>query len=103
MATRNAVRRPRGRAGRRSQAQRREPTRSPLPYSRRNWTFLGAGVGTILIGYLCLSQPPVDGFLSLTLAPVLLVIGYCVLIPLGLLLGESKKPTDEASDRSVGG
>ena len=103
MATQNAGRRPRGRAGRRSQARRREPARSPLPYSRRNWTFLGAGVGTILIGYLCLSQPPVDGFLSLTLAPVLLVIGYCVLIPLGLLLGESNKPTDEASDKSVGG
>ncbi|MDE2888686.1 MAG: hypothetical protein OXR72_10750 [Gemmatimonadota bacterium] len=103
MATRNTGRRPRGRAGRRSQAQRREPARSPLPYSRRNWTFLGAGVGTILIGYLCLSQPPVDGFMSLTLAPVLLVIGYCVLIPIGLLLGESKKPTDDASDKSVGG
>ncbi len=103
MATRNPGRRPRGRTGRRGQTQRREPARSPLPYSRRNWTFLGAGVGTILIGYLCLSQPPVDGFLSLTLAPVLLVIGYCVLIPLGLLLGGSKKPTEDASEKSMGG
>ncbi|MCE2438024.1 MAG: hypothetical protein J4F39_01215 [Candidatus Latescibacteria bacterium] len=103
MTTRNARRRARGRAGRRSQAQRREPARSPLPYSRRNWTFLGAGVGTILIGYLCLSQPPVDGFLSLTLAPVLLVIGYCVLIPLGLLLGGSEKPAEDASEESMGG
>ncbi|MDE3000551.1 MAG: hypothetical protein OXU79_15885 [Gemmatimonadota bacterium] len=103
MATRNAGKRPRGRAGRRNQAQRRETARSPLPYSRRNWTFLGAGLGTILIGYLCLAQPPVDGFMSLTLAPVLLVIGYCVLIPIGLLLGESKKPADDVSDRSVGG
>ena len=41
--------------------------------------------------------------MSLTLAPVLLVIGYCVLIPIGLLLGESKKPTDDASGKSVGG
>ena len=103
MATRNPGRRPRGRTGRRAQTQRREPAGSPLPYTRRNWTFLGAGVLTILIGYLCLSQPPVDGFLSLTLAPILLVIGYCVLIPLGLLLGESKKPPDEASGKSVGG
>lgn len=103
MTTRNAGRRPRGRVGRRSQAQRRKPARNPLPYSRRNWTFLGAGLGTILIGYLCLSQPPVDGFMSLTLAPVLLVIGYCVLIPVGLLLGESKKPTGDASGKSVGG
>jgi hypothetical protein len=103
MATRNPGRRPRGRTARRAQTQRREPARNPLRYSRRNWTFLGAGLGTILIGYLCLSQPPVDGFLSLTLAPILLVIGYCVLIPLGLLLGESRIPTDETSEKSVGG
>ena len=103
MATRNPGRRSRDRTGRRTQAQRREPISLPLPYTRRNWTFLGAGAGTILIGYLCLSQPPVDGFLSLTLAPVLLVTGYCVLIPLGLLLGGSNKPPDEASDKSVGG
>ena len=103
MATKNSGRRSRGRTARRVQKQRRESARSPLPYSRRNWTFLGAGVGTILIGYLCLSQPPVDGFLSLTLAPVLLVIGYCVLIPLGLLLGGSEKPAEDASEESMGG
>ena len=103
MATKNSGRRSRGRTARRVQKQRRESTRSPLPYSRRNWTFLGAGAGTILIGYLCLSQPPVDGFLSLTLAPVLLVIGYCVLIPLGLLLGGSEKPAEDASEESMGG
>ncbi len=103
MATKNSGRRSRGRTARRVQKQRREPAPSPLPYSRRNWAFLGAGLCTILIGYLCLSQPPVDGFLSLTLAPVLLVIGYCVLIPLGLLLGGSEKPAEDASEESMGG
>ena len=34
----------------------------------------------------CMSQPPVDGFLSLTLAPILLVIGYVFLIPMALLM-----------------
>ena len=40
----------------------------------------------ILFGYLCLSQPPVDGFLSLTLALILLGTGYFILIPIALLL-----------------
>jgi hypothetical protein len=38
-----------------------------------------------VIGYLCLAQGPHDGFLSLTLAPLLLVIGYCVVIPWGIM------------------
>lgn len=64
-----------------------------------------AGIGTILIGYLFLAQPPVDGFLSLTLAPILLVLGYCVLIPIALLLGEptSKEARTEEPQDQVGG
>ena len=79
--------------------QRRTPNRGPkraLPYSKRNWRLLGLGLAIIALGYVFLSRPPVDGFLSLTLAPLLLVLGYCVLIPMALLKGEKeeKPPTD---------
>ena len=57
-----------------------------LPYDRRNAIVFAAAIGTILIGYICMAQPPVDGFLSLTLAPILLVIGYVFLIPAALLM-----------------
>ena len=57
-----------------------------LPFAKRNYLWLGIGLLTIVAGYIALAQPPVDGFLSLTLAPILLFIGYCVLIPLGILL-----------------
>ena len=98
--------RTRGRKARRTQ----ETTPAPrglrdLPYTKRNVQFLVAGLAIILIGYLCLAQPPVDGFLSLTLAPILLVIGYCVLIPIGLLI-RGKKEHEEASEetgQTVGG
>jgi len=56
-----------------------------LPFARRNWTLFGIGLATIALGYLALAMPPADGFLSLTLAPLLLVGGYCVLIPLAIL------------------
>ena len=45
-----------------------------------------SGLAPIGLGYTLLSLPPHDGFWSLTAAPVLLVLGYCGLVPLGLLL-----------------
>ncbi len=56
-----------------------------VSFTKVNYWLFGASALVLLIGYLTLRQPPVDGFLSLTLAPVLLVIGYCILIPVAIL------------------
>jgi hypothetical protein len=47
------------------------------------------------LGYIFLSIPPVNGFMSMTVAPFLLVAGYCVIIPLALLAGEKKDKAPE--------
>ena len=65
-----------------------------LPFTRKNWTLAAAGLASILIGYVCLRIPPAEGFLSLTLAPVLLVAGYCVLIPLAILARDQTEERD---------
>ena len=70
----------------------------PLPYDRRNLVVFLSGLAVIAVGYLCLGQPPVDGFLSLTLAPMLLVIGYLGLIPAALLL-KKKDETQKTEDK----
>ncbi len=57
-----------------------------LPFTGRNYLWLGIGLGSIILGYISLAQGPVNSFWSLTLAPILLVLGYCVLIPVGILL-----------------
>jgi uncharacterized membrane protein HdeD (DUF308 family) len=44
----------------------------------RNW-ILALGFASIIVGYVFL------GLGSISLAPVLLVLGYCVLMPLALL------------------
>ena len=67
---------------------------SDLPFMRKNWTLAAAGLASILIGYVCLRIPPAEGFLSLTLAPVLLVIGYCILIPLAILARGQTEESD---------
>jgi hypothetical protein len=67
-------------------APSRAPQSSPadsegaLRFSRRNLMLLGAGLASIILGYVLL------GNADTTLAPLLLVLGYAVLIPLGIIL-----------------
>ena len=56
-----------------------------LPFGKKNYLWMGSGLVVILLGYFFLGQGPVDSFWSRTLAPVMLVIGYCILIPYGIL------------------
>jgi len=56
-----------------------------FPFTRRNWAIFSLGIAVIVFGYFLLSIPPADGFLSLTAAPLLLVTGYCVLLPIAIL------------------
>ncbi len=61
---------------------RRKPAESDLGFtwSNRNSLLLGLGVVVLVAGYIALSKG------SISLAPVLLVVGYCVLVPASLLL-----------------
>ncbi|MDP3909692.1 MAG: hypothetical protein Q8Q14_04820 [Gemmatimonadales bacterium] len=52
--------------------------RSRLRFGPRNYILLGAALVSLAAGYWLLSRG------STTLAPVLLVLGYCVLFPVGL-------------------
>ena len=57
-----------------------QAVRDVISFSTRNYWFFGAGFASIIVGYIALSKG------SITLAPILLVAGYCVLIPLAILL-----------------
>ena len=56
-----------------------------FPFERENYIILLAGIVVIVLGYLALSEKTVEGFLPLTVAPILLVLGYCVIIPVGIM------------------
>ncbi len=66
-----------------------------LPFDNTNYRLFGIGIATIIIGYFFMNIGPVDSFWSLTLAPVVLVIGYLVIIPLAILYNNKKKPQTE--------
>lgn len=57
-----------------------EPREGAMRFSRRNWLVLLLGLVAIAAGYVLLAQG------STVLAPLLLVLGYVVLLPLGIIL-----------------
>jgi len=56
------------------------------PFNKFNYLIFGIGVLTIMLGYLLMSTGKVDSFQSIRLSPLLLFIGYVVLIPLSIFL-----------------
>lgn len=80
-----------GRAGRRTPEEGFRPAGlGPL-----NLVLLGAALVCLVVGYVLLDRG------SITAAPVLLVLGYAVLIPAGLLIG-SRARRSESEERAGG-
>lgn len=71
------------------QQSRKVPQRG-LSFTKKNKRFFLIGLGLIVVGYIFLRIPPAEGFYSLTLAPILLVAGYCVVIPIAILIRDKK-------------
>jgi len=73
---------------------------TPLGFTRKNYMLFGAGLVLIVMGFLFLTSPVfgggfpfvhpfkggVDGWLTMNLAPVMLVLGYCVVIPAAIII-----------------
>lgn len=65
-----------------------------FPLERKNLIIIGIGILTVIFGYILMSfgvtESPalVDGKwnnpLSVSIAPLILVLGYCVIIPYGI-------------------
>ena len=56
-----------------------------LPFEKENYTLFFAGLAIIVIGYICMGMGETYGHLSITVAPILVLIGYLILIPLSIL------------------
>jgi hypothetical protein len=67
-----------GRAGGGRVARTVHP-RDEVKLGRRNWIAFGIALLVIVVGYVFLANG------SITIAPILLVLGYCVLVPYAIL------------------
>ena len=91
---------------RKRDARRRGTKDETLPLGRQNFIIIGIGILLIIAGYIAMLEGSVEGFVPLVLAPIFLVVGYCVIIPIGILYKKSEvasqghEPSGEAAAKT---
>jgi len=74
----------------------RKPNREiALPLDRQNFVIIGIGLLVIIAGYAAMLEGSIEGFLPLVVSPILLVLGYCVIIPVGILYRKRKAAPEQ--------
>ncbi|MBS4028594.1 MAG: hypothetical protein KGZ58_08145 [Ignavibacteriales bacterium] len=61
------------------------------PLNSINYIIMGIGILLIVLGYILLANSEVEGFIPLVISPILLVFGYCVLVPFGIIYRKKEK------------
>lgn len=78
--------------------QKKELSHLHFAMTSKNYMIIGAGIALIILGYIFMSENSVDGFLPTVVAPILLIVGYCVVVPFGILYkdkGVNENVTEE--------
>ena len=60
------------------------------PFNKTNYMIFGIGVLSIIFGYIIIAFNSVDSYLSTKVGPLILFIGYCLIIPFSILYSEKK-------------
>jgi hypothetical protein len=80
---------------RRTHTAKRQPEQAKslrLPFTKINYILFSISILVLIIGYIFLSIGPANSVWSLTIAPIVLLLGYVVLIPLSIIYKWGKKP-----------
>ena len=55
------------------------------PFNKTNYAIFGIGIIVIIIGYLIISFNEVNSMASTRIGPLMLFVGYCVIIPISII------------------
>lgn len=83
----------------RAQVRQASAPETPIGFGRVNFLLFGVALVVIALGFLFLTSPTfggsfpfvhpfkagVNGWLTMNAAPILLVIGYCILLPIAII------------------
>ena len=58
------------------------------PYGKKNYIIFSLGLAILIISYVLMASGSVNSFQSLVISPILLILGYLVVIPVALLYKE---------------
>ena len=78
---------------------RKSASKPVLPFTKENYYIFFAALATIILGYVIMGMGEVYGPMSLTIAPILVLIGYLVLVPLAILY-RKKENTPEQKEKA---
>ncbi len=62
-----------------------------MPLESKNVMIIIIGVVVITLGYFLMSSDSVMGSMALNISPIILLLGYLVVIPYGIMYGSGKK------------
>lgn len=65
----------------------------------RNLKLYYVAIGLIILGYIFLAIGDANSFTSITLGPIILVLGYIVAVPIALLSGVLQKKDKNESQK----
>ena len=72
--------------------KKQDETHFRFPLTRTNLYIILFGAMIIVVGYIFMALPEdPDAFMTRTLAPILLVFAYLIVIPIGLFYREKKE------------
>lgn len=66
--------------------------------TNKNYIIIAIGIAIIVAGYVLMSENSVDGFLPSIVAPILLCVGYLVVVPFGILYTDNSASEEGAGD-----
>ena len=61
-------------------------------FGKVNYILSGIGLIVILLAYILMATGETESIQSIKLSPIILIIGYCILIPMGILIKPKDKP-----------
>ncbi len=73
-----------------------------MPLERQNILVIIAGVVVVTLGYILMGSGDALGFVPLNISPFVLVLGYLVVIPVGIMWGARRKKTSAAMPATSG-
>jgi uncharacterized membrane protein len=78
--------------------KRKAKKEAALPFTKVNYYLIAIGIGLVILGFIAMGEGSVEGRLPLVVSPILLVIGYCVIIPVGILYRKKEVRPETRSD-----
>ena len=62
------------------------------PFGKKNYILFGVAMVVAIVGYIALGKG------SITLAPILLVLAYCVLMPLAIMIKDHPEDSNTGTE-----